>query len=75
MIAAALDDSPEPVVLRSPELLHGLGNVIQNAVQFGERVVSVEVSWDESEARVEVRDDGPGFPPGMLDRIGEPYVS
>ena len=75
VIAAALDDSPEPVVLRSPELLHGLGNVIQNAVQFGERAVSVEVSWDESEARVEVRDDGPGFPPGMLDRIGEPYVS
>ncbi len=75
ILAAAVDDSDEPVVPRSPELLHGLGNVIQNAVQFGQRSVSVEVSWDESEARVEVRDDGPGFSPGILDRIGEPYVS
>jgi two-component system sensor histidine kinase RegB len=49
--------------------------VIQNAVQFGQTVVSVEVSWDESEARVEVRDDGRGFPPGVLDRVGEPYIS
>ncbi|MBO6781959.1 MAG: ActS/PrrB/RegB family redox-sensitive histidine kinase [Alphaproteobacteria bacterium] len=75
ILAAAVDDSPEPLVRRSPELLHGLGNVIQNAVQFGQRAVSIEVSWDESEARVEVRDDGPGFSPGILDRIGEPYIS
>ena len=33
------------------------------------------VSWDELEARVEVRDDGRGFPPGVLDRVGEPYIS
>jgi len=75
VVAAALDDSAEPVVPRSPEFLHGLGNVIQNAVQFGQRAVSVEVSWDENQARVEVRDDGRGFPPGVLDRVGEPYIS
>ena len=61
--------------MRSPELLHGLGNVIQNAVQFAEAHVSVDISWDETEARVEVRDDGPGFSPAVLDRIGEPYIS
>jgi two-component system sensor histidine kinase RegB len=61
--------------MRSPELLHGLGNVIQNAVQFAETRVSIDISWDEGESRVEVRDDGPGFPPAVLDRIGEPYIS
>ncbi len=75
VVAAAVDDSEEPFVPRSPELLHGLGNVIQNAVQFGQKTVSVAVSWDELEARVEVRDDGRGFPPGVLDRVGEPYIS
>lgn len=75
VIATSLDDSTEPVVARSPELLHGLGNVIQNAVQFGKRAVSVEVSWDDKTARVEVRDDGRGFSPAVLDRIGEPYIS
>lgn len=75
VVVAALDDSQEPVVPRSPELLHGLGNVIQNAVQFGQSAVSVEVFWDDTDARVEVRDDGRGFPPGVLDRVGEPYIS
>lgn len=75
VVAAALDDSAEPVVSRSPELVHGLGNVIQNAVQFAQNAVAVEVSWDTEEARVEVRDDGPGFPANVLDRLGEPYVS
>ena len=75
LVAAGIDDSAEPLVSRSPELLHGLGNVIQNAVQFAAGHVSVDISWDEAEARVEVRDDGPGFPPAVLDRIGEPYIS
>lgn len=75
LVAAGIDESAEPTVMRSPELLHGLGNVIQNAVQFADGHVSVDISWDEAEARVEVRDDGPGFPPAVLDRIGEPYIS
>ncbi|HCO99988.1 MAG TPA: sensor histidine kinase, partial [Rhodospirillaceae bacterium] len=72
MVATGLDESPEPLAARSPELLHGLGNVIQNSVQFATACVSVDISWDEREARVEVRDDGPGFSPAVLDRIGEP---
>jgi len=75
LVATGLDESAEPLVMRSPELLHGLGNVIQNAVQFAAAHVSVDISWDEAEARVEVCDDGPGFPPAVLDRIGEPYIS
>lgn len=75
VVAAPEGDSSEPIVPRSPEFLHGLGNVIQNAVQFGKTLVSVEVSWNSNEARVEVRDDGRGFPPGVLDRVGEPYIS
>jgi len=75
LVAAGIDDSDEPLVARGPELLHGLGNVIQNAVQFAGTRVSVDISWDAAEARVEVRDDGPGFPPAVLDRIGEPYIS
>ncbi len=75
VVVTAAEDSSEPVVPRSPEFLHGLGNVIQNAVQFGQSVVSVEVFWDANEARVEVRDDGRGFSPGVLDRVGEPYIS
>ncbi len=65
----------EPQVARSPEIMHGLGNLIQNAVTFAQREVIVTIDWTESEISVEVVDDGPGFSPNVLARIGEPYIS
>jgi two-component system sensor histidine kinase RegB len=65
----------EPEVARSPEILHGLGNLIQNAIQFARNEVSVTVAWDRDGVAVEVVDDGPGFPPGLLPRLGQPYLS
>jgi two-component system, sensor histidine kinase RegB len=65
----------EPLVPRSPEIMHGLGNLIQNAVQFAEEEVVVTTSWSEDTVAVDIVDDGPGFPPAVLTRIGEPYIS
>ena len=69
----AADD--EPQVQRSPEIMHGLNNLIQNAVQFARHEVSVTIFWDRETVTVEVADDGPGFPPHLLGRLGEPYLS
>lgn len=71
--AAAAED--EPLVQRSPEIMHGLNNLIQNAVQFARHEVSVTISWDQGAVAVEIADDGPGFPPHLLGRLGEPYLS
>jgi two-component system sensor histidine kinase RegB len=65
----------EPLVRRSPEIMHGLNNLIQNAVQFARREVSVTIFWDATTVSVEVADDGPGFPAHLLGRLGEPYLS
>ncbi|HYM01588.1 MAG TPA: ATP-binding protein, partial [Stellaceae bacterium] len=65
----------EPLVPRSPEIMHGLGNLIQNAAQFARREVTVTTSWSEDTVAVDIVDDGPGFPPQVLTRIGEPYIS
>lgn len=65
----------EPQVARSPEVMHGLGNLIQNAVEFAQREVVVTTAWDPQEITVEVADDGPGFTQAMLARVGEPYIS
>jgi two-component system sensor histidine kinase RegB len=67
--------SDEPLVTRSPEIMHGLNNLIQNAVQFARREVSVTIHWDKATVTVEVADDGPGFPAHLLGRLGEPYLS
>lgn len=65
----------EPQVARSPEIMHGLGNLIQNAVTFAQREVIVTTDWTDREITVEVVDDGPGFSANVLARIGEPYIS
>jgi len=65
----------EPVFRRSPELLSGLGTLIQNAVQFARSHVVVALRWDERSVLISVLDDGPGFPPSVLAAIGEPFIS
>jgi len=68
-------DGPEPVLPRDPALLHGLGTLIQNAVQFARETVEIRLLWDDRQLEVTVADDGPGFEPQVLGRLGEPYVS
>jgi two-component system sensor histidine kinase RegB len=76
IFATAGQPAPEePLVRRSPEIMHGLNNLVQNAVQFARREVSVTTFWDRSTVTVEVVDDGPGFPLHLLGRLGEPYIS
>lgn len=74
-----VDPGPEgvrpPDILRSPEMLHGLGNLVENAVGFAESVVDVAARWTATDIEIVVRDDGPGFPSSVLTRLGEPYVS
>ncbi|MBX3598348.1 MAG: ActS/PrrB/RegB family redox-sensitive histidine kinase [Rhizobiaceae bacterium] len=66
---------PEPVGQRNPGVIYGLGNLVENAVDFAHKKVTVKWSWDSSSVRISVLDDGPGFPAEIIDRIGEPYVS
>ncbi|MEQ8387133.1 MAG: ActS/PrrB/RegB family redox-sensitive histidine kinase [Alphaproteobacteria bacterium] len=68
-------DNPEPVVRRTPELMHGLGNLVQNALQFARHRVVAEIRWSATSVEVRLLDDGPGFPPAILARLGEPYLS
>jgi len=65
----------EPSVVRQPEMLHGLANLVQNAVQFASTRVAVVVAWSGREVSVTVEDDGPGFSSAVLARLGEPYIS
>jgi two-component system, sensor histidine kinase RegB len=74
-VADAARHLPEPKVWRAPALLHGLGNIIANAADFAHAHVRVIAFWSENEIRVSVQDDGPGFAPDIIERIGEPYVT
>jgi len=64
-----------PVGPRNPGILYGLGNLVENAVDFAHQRATVEAHWNDDEIGVTITDDGPGFAPEVLDRIGEPYVT
>ncbi len=66
---------PEPKVWRVPELIHGLGNIVANAADFAVSRVQIEARWTVEDLSLFVEDDGPGFAPEILERIGEPYVT
>lgn len=69
------DRSGEPVGARNPAILYGLGNLVENAVDFARHRVELAAHWTEQDLAVTISDDGPGFAPEIVDRIGEPYVT
>lgn len=73
--ALGVHESPEPLVAYSVEIVHGLGSIIDNAVQFARSEVTITTSWTPTEIEVTISDDGPGFPAHILPVIGEPYIS
>lgn len=64
----------QPTVLRKPEIIHGLRNLIQNAVDFAGQMVWVDYDWNDDRVSVRIIDDGPGFPSHILGRIGDPFM-
>ena len=68
-------ETAEPLVRPGVEIIHGLGNLIQNALQFARDGVAVTTRWGDDDVSVSIADDGPGFPQSVLQRIGEPYFS
>jgi two-component system sensor histidine kinase RegB len=65
----------EPVFRRNPGITYGLGNLLENAVDFAETRVEVEAKWTPSHVSLTVCDDGPGFHENIFDRLGDPFVT
>jgi two-component system sensor histidine kinase RegB len=69
------DEDDEPVGARNPAILYGLGNLLENAVDFANDRVEVIATWHDQTVAVTIGDDGPGFSQEIIERIGEPYVT
>jgi len=66
---------PEPVTERNPGMLYGLRNLVENAIDFAASKVEVEARWSKDEVSIVIADDGSGFPPHVLEQLGEPFVT
>jgi two-component system sensor histidine kinase RegB len=69
------DRATEPSGARNPAVRYGLGNLIENAVDFANKRVEILVQWTADDVSITISDDGPGFAPEIVDRIGAPYVT
>ncbi|WFR95249.1 ActS/PrrB/RegB family redox-sensitive histidine kinase [Rhizobium tumorigenes] len=67
--------SGEPVLNRNAGIMYGLGNLVENAVDYAREMVTVTVAFDAETLAITIEDDGVGYAPDILTRIGEPYVT
>jgi two-component system, sensor histidine kinase RegB len=74
-VRIAVSGTPEPSGARNPAIIYGVGNILENAVDFARNSVEVNAWWDAETVEIVVSDDGPGIAPDLLKRIGEPYLS
>lgn len=66
---------PEPVVARNAGVLYALTNLVENAVDYASSKVKITADWNKDDIHIAIMDDGPGFAPHILGRLGEPYVT
>src|ERR1700759_2199339 len=74
-VRIAVAGASEPVGMRNPAVLYGVGNILKNPVDFARETVEVNAWWNTETVEIVISDDGPGIAPDMLKRIGEPYLS
>jgi len=70
-------DAPShpPEAERLPGVIYGIGNLIENAVDFAVDRVEISANWSDEQVLVVISDNGPGFAPEIIDNIGDPYVT
>ncbi len=64
-----------PDVRRLPEMVHAFAAFAENAADFALDEVRVSARFDEKSIVIETRDDGPGFAPEIIAKLGEPYIT
>jgi two-component system sensor histidine kinase RegB len=69
------EDQPDPLVVPTPELKHGLITLIENALEFAKSRVDLGVILRGERIDLCIEDDGPGFSDEVLEHLGEPYIS
>jgi len=67
-------DQNKVTILRSPEIIQSISNVVDNAVKHAKSKVLVNLKDEIDNIMIEVIDDGEGFHPEVFSLLGEPYV-
>ncbi len=65
-----------PLVIRHmPEIIHAVRNIVENAVGFAKSNVLISAYWNNRKLSITIEDNGPGFDPQVIKKLGEPYIT
>ncbi|WP_147126529.1 sensor histidine kinase RegB [Shimia ponticola] len=64
----------QPEIRRQPEIIHGVRNLVQNAVDFSRTEVRIRVGWSAERIELHISDDGRGYSAGVIGRLGDPFM-
>ena len=71
-----LEKAKESLIIdRSSEITYGIRNFIGNAVKYSNNKVEVNLERSSNHIKINIIDDGPGFPEDVFKIIGQPYIT
>ena len=68
-------DKPQPEIAHTPELSYALEALLENANDFAETKIVVDIFWDYQSIYIKIVDDGIGYSSSVLSNIGQPENS
>lgn len=68
-------EGPEPHSVRNAGVLYGIGNLVENAIDFAASEVRIIARWTDAVVVIVIEDDGPGFSHDVVMSLGEPYLT
>jgi len=74
-VDGATADGDALMITRRPEWRHAWAAFVENAVDFAHTTVWVRAEVSQTTVSLFIEDDGPGFAPDILSRLGDPYIS
>ena len=72
LTTGALDESSEPLSKPLPDLKYTLETLLDNARDYAVSAIKLDIGWTATDIDISLSDDGPGFSPNILARIGQP---
>ena len=69
-----LNNNNKIIINRSIEIIFGLRNFIGNANKFSKNNINIFIISNQEKTHILIEDDGKGFAPDILSKLGEPYI-
>lgn len=74
VVSAGYDgETPAPSIIADRTLTQAIINILDNAAEVSKETLNMNVSWNNEELCISVRDHGPGLEPEIAQKIGQPF--